>query len=156
MNVLGCACLSNRASFHEGWFAIFAELEEKQCWLTEIYFSHFFLKSLSFSQCQLIVLWQLIWNCYLRTSITNIQTITSQFLQFLDFCISQSMYFAFSPGYQVLRLFTGSPPHSTHPYLPTVGPFHRAHWALKQSIFFHTHRDKYTHKHTQGIYEHQP
>ena len=41
-----------------------------------------------------------------------------------------------------------------HPYLPTVGrSFHRqAHWALKQSIFFHTHRDKYTHKHTQGIW----
>ena len=40
-----------------------------------------------------------------------------------------------------------------HPYLPIVGSFHRqAHWALKQSIFFHTHRDKYTHKHTQGIW----
>ena len=29
--------------------AIFAELEEKQCWLTEIYFSHFFLKTITFN-----------------------------------------------------------------------------------------------------------
>ena len=75
-------------------------------------------------------------------------------------------------GYQVLRLFTGSPPHSTHPYLPTVGHswaqlgtltypqlgavFTAKHTERSSNQFSFTPTEINTHTSTHRAYEHSP
>ena len=135
--------------------AIFAELEEKQCWLTEIYFSHFFLKSLSFSQCQLIVLWQLIWNCYLRTSITTVKLLPHNSYNFWTFAFLKACTLLSPLGIKSCACLRA--PRLTQRTLtyPQLGRF-TAHTERSSNQFSFTPTEINTHTSTHRAFEHQP